>query len=162
MTSWDRARVVAHTGDVDETLLGVAVDRERLTAVVRRVTGRPDAVINAVSVRPASHRVENMTTRALTHVWGTLSDGTPWPPFAQEDVRSTLDWQDEPRVYTSRLAEDLPPGLRLPTLYAVDEAEEHRVATELGLRRHACHPGHQLRWSAAVELDGEDVAEQLS
>jgi hypothetical protein len=34
------------------------------------------------------------------------------------------DWQDEPRVYTSPLARDLPPGLRFPHLFAVDHDDE--------------------------------------
>jgi hypothetical protein len=108
------------------------------------------------------------------------------PPFAQEEVRRTLDWRDEPRVYTSRLAEDLPPGLRLPDLYAVDEDEqritlwleevtdtqpwgparyqraarqlgrlagrwpEHRVASELGLRR---RPPAELFFGKITHVD---------
>lgn len=133
-----------HAASIDpDTDAALAVDRERLTAVVRRVVGRPDAQLATVQVRPASHQVENMTTQALTHVWGTLADGTPWrvfaktlrpawhaplweqiPPTFHDQVRRTLDWQDEPHVYTSPLARDLPSGLRLPRLYGVDRGEE--------------------------------------
>lgn len=133
-----------HEASIDpDTDAGVTLDRERLTAVVRRVTGRPDAELATVCARPASHRVENMTTQALTHVSGTLVDGTPWrvfaktlrpawhaplweqiPPEFHDQVRQTLDWQDEPQVYISHLARDLPPGLRFPHLFAVDDGDE--------------------------------------
>ncbi len=133
-----------HEATIDpDTHPAAAPDQEQLTAVVRRVTGRPDAQLATVRVRPASHRVENYTTQALTHVWGTLSDGTPWrvfaktlrpawhapqweliPPQFHEQVRRTLNWQDEPRVYASPLARDLPPGVRFPHVFAVDHGEE--------------------------------------
>lgn len=122
---------------------GISLDQDRLAEVVRRATGRGDAQIATVDARPAAHRVENMTTAALTHVWGTLTDGTPWrvfaktlrpawhapawdqiPPVFHEEVRRALDWQDEPRIYTGPLSGDLPGDLRLPTLYAIDEIDE--------------------------------------
>lgn len=122
---------------------GVPVDPVRLTAVVRRATGRHDAEIASVETRPATHRVENMTTAALTQVSGTLSDGTPWrvfaktlrpawhaplwadiPPAFHEQVKRSLDWHDEPRTYRGPLADDLPGDLRLPRLYGLDETDE--------------------------------------
>jgi hypothetical protein len=120
---------------------GVALDR--IAEVVRRVTGRDDAQVATVDARPAARRVENMTTAALTHVSGTLTDGTPWrvfvktlrpawkapqwnqiPPAFHAQVCRVLDWQDEPRVYTGPLSGDLPGGMRLPELYAIDEDDE--------------------------------------
>ena len=79
MTFIDRAT----TTDLDEAVPRVFVDRERLAGVVQRVTGRLDAVLDAVWARPASHRVGNMTTLALTHVSGRLADGTSWRVFAK-------------------------------------------------------------------------------
>ena len=125
------------------TLDGVAIDHARLTEVVRSVTGRADAEVASVETRPAAHRAENMTTAALTHVTGTLTDGTPWrvfaktlrpawcapmwaviPPVFHDEVRRTLDWRDEPRIYTGPLADDLPDGLRLPAFHGVDDGDE--------------------------------------
>lgn len=122
---------------------GVPLDPDRLAEVARGVTGRDDAVVAFIDARPAPHRVENMTTAALTHVSGTLTDGTPWrvfaktlrpawhaptwdliPPAFHEQVRRALDWTDEPRVYTGPLSGDLPGDLRLPRLYATYEADE--------------------------------------
>lgn len=128
---------------VSAALDGGAVDPVRLTEVVRRATGRDGARIASVETRPAAHRVENMTTAGLTHVSGTLTDGTPWrlfaktlrpawrspmwndiPPVFHEQVKRTLDWHDEPRIYRGPLVDDLPDGLRLPRLYGLDETEE--------------------------------------
>jgi len=123
---------------------GPSLDRDRLTAVVRRATGRDDAQLASIDSRPAAHRVENMTTSALTHVFGTLTDGTSWrvfaktlrpawlallwdeiPPMFHDQVRRSLNWQDEPRIYRGPLAGDVPGDLRLPELYGIDEGEEH-------------------------------------
>jgi hypothetical protein len=128
---------------VSASLDGVAVEPMRLTEVAGRATGRDGAEVASVETRPAAHRVENITTAALTHVSGTLTDGTPWrvfaktlqpawcspmwkdiPPAFHEQVKRTLDWHDEPRIYRGPLADDLPAGLRLPRLYGLDETEE--------------------------------------
>lgn len=122
---------------------GAAVDRERLAVVAAAATGRDRVEVATIEVRPAAHRVENMTTAALDHVSGTLADGTPWrafaktlrpawhapmwdqiPPAFHEQVRRVLDWEDEPRVYAGPLAEDVPGELRLPRLYAMDRTED--------------------------------------
>lgn len=121
----------------------LGLDPERLAEVVHRLTGRPDAEIATVEARPAAHRVDNMTTAALTHVSGTLVDGTEWrlfvktlrpawrapmwdqiPPIFHDSVRRELNWEDEPRIYTGPLSDDLPGDLRLPQLYAIDRGDE--------------------------------------
>jgi len=119
------------------------LDPGRLAEAVQRLTGRADAEIATVEARPAAHRVDNMTTAALTHVSGTLVDGTPWrlfvktlrpawraplwdqiPPTFHDSVRRELNWEDEPRIYTGPLSDDLPGDLRLPELYAIDRDDE--------------------------------------
>ncbi len=128
---------------ISAELEGVPVGPARLTEVVRGATGRDDAEVASVETRGAAHRVENMTTAALTHVSGTLTDGMPWrvfaktlrpawhaplwaqiPPAFHEQVRRTLDWQDEPRIYRGPLGDDLPGELRLPQLYGLDETDQ--------------------------------------
>lgn len=118
----------------------LTVEDERLTAVVRAVTGRPSARLGTVERSPVGGRVDNMTTAAIERLRGTLSDGTAWsvvvkvlrpvtdapqfaliPPEFHDVIRATLDWLDEPRVYRSRLASVLPDGLRMPQLFAVDD-----------------------------------------
>lgn len=135
--------VTTPVADAWQPVPDVVRDRDRLAAVVRRATGRDDAVIATATARPAAHRVSNMTTAALTRVRGRLVDGTPWrvfaktlhpvwcapewdriPPEAHEEAKRDLDWQDEPRIYRGPLAKDLPAGMRLPRLLAVDEGDE--------------------------------------
>lgn len=122
---------------------GVPVAPARFTEIVRRATGREGVELASIETRPAAHRVANMTTAALTHVSGTLTDGTPWrvfaktlrpcwhaptwadiPPAFHDQVRTSLDWQDEPRIYGGPMAADLPGDLRLPRLYGIDESDE--------------------------------------
>lgn len=128
---------------ISAMLDGVPIDPTQLTDIVRRATGLDDAEIDTIQSRPAAHRVENMTTAALTHVFGTLSDGTPWrvfaktlrpawhapmwadiPPAFHDEVKRSLDWHDEPRIYRGPLADDLPGDLRLPRLHGVDETDD--------------------------------------
>jgi hypothetical protein len=124
----------------------VSLDPDRLAEVVKRATGRANSDIAMIDVRQAAHRVENMTTAALTHVAGTLIDGTPWrifvktlrpawdaptwsqiPTHFHEEVRRALDWEDEPRIYTGPLSREMPGNLRLPTLYGIDRTDERIV-----------------------------------
>ena len=90
---------------------------------------------------PLGHRVANMTTRSLERATGRFGDGTKGsvvvktlqpasastmfgniPPQFHADVLRELHWLDEPRVYRSGLADAMPAGLRLPIVYAIDEA----------------------------------------
>ncbi|HEX7135147.1 MAG TPA: hypothetical protein VF228_21415 [Iamia sp.] len=115
-----------------------------LRDAVRAATGRDG--VATWTAEPLDHHVDNMTTERLDRVTGTLDDGTTWslvaktlrpasaspqwamiPPFAHEQVLRELDWRDEPRVYRSALATDLPQGVRLPRLWHVDEGDERIV-----------------------------------
>jgi hypothetical protein len=111
---------------------------ESLARVVRAVTGRADAVIATIDRRPLA-AVDNMTTQTIERVSGTLADGTGWsvvaktlrpvsqaPEFAeipehlQPMVAATLDWRDEPAIWSSGLADQLPRGLRMPRRYEIE------------------------------------------
>lgn len=48
-------------------------------------------------------------------------------PF-RDQVMDELPWRAEPDLYRSDLAALLPPGMRMPTVYRVDELEDDRVA----------------------------------
>jgi hypothetical protein len=114
-----------------------------VTAVARAATGRPDAEPGPWRAEPLGPQVDNMTTEGLHLVVGELADGTPWravakvlqpasaspffafvPPDLHGSVLTNLDWTDEPRLYRCGLADDPPPGVRLPELYAFDEGAE--------------------------------------
>jgi hypothetical protein len=118
---------------------------ETLTRVVRAATGRPDAAIATIDRRPIA-AVDNMTTEIIERVSGTLADGTGWsvvtktlrpisqaPEFAeipaelQPMVMATLDWRDEPAIWRSDLADDLPSGFRMPRLYEIEQRDD-RIA----------------------------------
>ena len=112
-----------------------------LIEAVRTATGRPDARVVRVERTTPVHRVENMTTRALVRHRAEVDDGTTvrlfakslhpaacspaWehiPPVARPQVLVDLHWLDEPRLYSCGLADDLPPGLRFPALWHVEES----------------------------------------
>lgn len=117
----------------------LTLDPARLRAAVRSALDVPDAELATWESTESGHRIENMTTRSLLHVRGTLTDGTPWRLFVkvlhpasqspvwqlipsefQDAVERALDWRDEPRVYASGLDGELPPGLRLPRVHRID------------------------------------------
>ncbi len=97
-----------------------------------------------VTRTPLDHRLENLTTTALDRCRGTGPDGAWWsvvvktlqpasahPAFAEipemfrSEVLEDLDWRGEPAVYRSDLGAELPPPLRMPTVYGVaDEGPE--------------------------------------
>ena len=114
---------------------------------MRAALGRPEAEVDRwEAAAPGGFVVDNMTTERLDRVCGTLVDGTAWslfaktlrpvsaspqwamiPPFAQDLVCDRLDWLDEPRVYRSCVADDLPAGVRLPHLLHVEEGDDRIV-----------------------------------
>jgi tRNA A-37 threonylcarbamoyl transferase component Bud32 len=115
---------------------------DTLTRVVRAATGRSDATIATIARRTIA-AVDNMTTETIERLSGTLADGTDFsvvaktlrpiahaPEFAaipdqlQPMVAATLDWRDEPAIWASGLADELPSGLRLPRLYEIEERDE--------------------------------------
>ena len=90
---------------------------------------------------PTGHEVENMTTRALERLRGTLDCGISWSVFAKslhpasaspmwdeipeefrDSVLEDLNWLDEPRIYRSDLRHRLPDGLRMPEVFRIDES----------------------------------------
>ena len=112
-------------------------------AAVRAAAAPADPTIVRWEERPASHRVENMTTNSLVHHRVALDDGSTldlfaktlhpascspgWaeiPEFARAQVLQDLHWLDEPRLYRCGLAADLPGGLRFPRLFHVEEGTD--------------------------------------
>jgi hypothetical protein len=111
--------------------------------LARAATGRSDAVVRDWDLAPAGGRIENLTTDRLERLTGTLDDGTPWSVFAKTlhpasdsptwaqipeefhaSVLEDLPWLAEPHLYQNGLARKLPPGLRLPTVFRIDEGAD--------------------------------------
>lgn len=109
------------------------------SAVIRQATGGARATTS--SREAVEHRIENMTTSRLERFSGSRTDGTGWsviakslqpasrhpsfaeiPPEHRQQVLEDLDWTDEPRLYRSGLGEQLPHPLRMPSIFAIDEA----------------------------------------
>ncbi|MCU1370324.1 MAG: aminoglycoside phosphotransferase [Ilumatobacteraceae bacterium] len=122
------------------------LDHARIREVVRLALDRPDAEVASIEVAPSAHVVDNMTTESLHHVSGTLVDGTPWrlfakvlqpasaspvmafvPPDHHASLMANLNWLDEPRVYRSDLRHDVPDGLTMPEVHAIDEVGDRIV-----------------------------------
>jgi hypothetical protein len=123
-------------------------DDDTVRKVAAAALARPGVAageIESVEIRPASHRIDNMTTAALHHVEVALVDGSRCEVFAKvlqpacssplmafvpedhhADVMRNLNWLDEPAVYRSALSADLPDGLRMPRLFAID-ADDDRI-----------------------------------
>ncbi|MEV8375398.1 phosphotransferase [Kribbella sp. NPDC056861] len=125
-------------------------DEQTLTALVREATGRPDAVPRTARVKVFDYEIGTPSTAALLRVLGTaeLSSGETvewsafvkklqsprhWPllhlipePFRQHFV-DNLPWRLELAVHRGTLATLLPDGLRLPTIYRLDEYDDDRA-----------------------------------
>lgn len=111
-----------------------------VTFLARAATGAT-LKVSEWALAPTGHEVENMTTRALERLRGTLDCGTSWSVFAKslhpafespmwdevpeefrDSVLEDLNWLDEPRIYRSDLRHRLPDGLRMPEVFRIDES----------------------------------------
>ncbi len=122
-----------------------------LEDVLRRALGRPDLVVDRVDRTPVTHRITAPVTGSLDRVHVTAHDSTPvqvrcvvkvvqsamhgLPPSIpladRERIAAGIPWRLEVEVYTGDTAGRMPPGLRLPRLYAALERPDER--TELWL-----------------------------
>ncbi len=111
-----------------------------LLPVALAAAGRDEGRLGTWQVAASPHRVENMTTHSLDRITGTFADGSRWSVFVKvlhpasesplwasipeehrPQVLEELNWLDEPSVYRSGLADQMPAGLRLPQVFQVDE-----------------------------------------
>ena len=121
-------------------MLPSELTRAEVEELAGRASGRPNATVTTWSV--ATMPITNLTTGGLARISGLFADGTAWSLFAKslrpveeseawavipeehhDEVRQELNWLDEPRVYRSGLAAELPDGLRFPTIFRIDEGE---------------------------------------
>jgi hypothetical protein len=128
-----------------------ALDDQEYADLVRTVTGQPDAEPVDVRVELVDYPIGTPSTEALLRVSGTarLADGTTtrWSSFVKklqsprhwsqielvpEQIREqfiqNLPWRLEIAAHESDLSTLLPEGMRLPTLYRLDEHDDERAA----------------------------------
>ncbi|GAB2672632.1 phosphotransferase [Kribbella swartbergensis] len=130
-----------------------ALTGDDLTALVRTITGHPEADPGAVRVEPVDYPIGTPSTAALLRVFGTatLPTGSPetytvdwscfvkqlqsvrhWPhitmvpePFREAFIQN-MPWQLDIAVHQSGLGDLLPDGMRLPTAYRIDLYDDDR------------------------------------
>ncbi len=131
------------------TTLPGGLPADELTAALRRWTGRPHLVVDAVTTAPVAHRYSAPTTRAITRVAVSARDGGEpvalrlvvkelqraiegLPPEIPPELRGYIDsqipWRTEADVYSGTVRAALPPGLRMPDLVHAAEGPGDRVA----------------------------------
>ena len=118
-----------------------------LADVVRAATGRPEAVASRWWTEPVDYAVGSWGTGDLARVRGraTTRSGTQdWSVFVKtlrsparmidalpETLRARaaadLTWRHEADIYRAGLDDVLPPGLRMPERYRIDNAGDGRV-----------------------------------
>ncbi|WP_432947650.1 phosphotransferase [Kribbella sp. CA-253562] len=166
------------THDTGLAALGVAApDETSLTELVKAIIGRRDAVPASVRVEEAEYTIGTPTTEQLARVYGTalLSDGSvrEWSCFVkrlqspklwryihlipaqlQEELINQLLWRLEVAAYTSDLHEYLPEGLRLPTVFRIDELGDDRATIWMENVVHAPGSWDLARFGRAAHLLG--------
>ncbi|MGH8931473.1 MAG: phosphotransferase [Egibacteraceae bacterium] len=132
-------------------LLGPAVvSDDDLAMLVRSSLGRPGLELVDWWVEPVHYRVGTPSTGLLARVKGIARDGKGlvrwslfvkvlqslrhWPDLhlfpsevVEEQIRQ-FPWGVEADLYRSPLATMLPPGLRLPHVYRIDDLGDDRIA----------------------------------
>ena len=118
-----------------------------LEDMVRRALGRPELVIDDVFRAPIAHRITAPATGSLDRVHVTAHDSAPvevrlvvkvlqsaihgLPPHipleARKRIAAAVPWRLEAEVYTGGTAQCMPPGLRLPRLFAALERADDRI-----------------------------------
>ena len=130
----------------DEDLPG-CMTVPQLQDVLRRALGRPALVVDGVVRTPIDHRITAPSTGSLDRVRVTAHDSDPVevllvvkvlqsamhglpshiPLEDRERIAATVPWRLEAEVYAADTAERMPPGLRLPRLFAAIERPDDRI-----------------------------------
>ncbi|WP_371404592.1 aminoglycoside phosphotransferase family protein [Kribbella sp. NBC_00662] len=124
-----------------------ALPDDDFTALVRTITGDPQAVPADVRVEPVDYPIGTPSTESLNRVFGTTTGTSEewscfvkkfqsvrhWPMIGMlpEEFREpfihNLPWQLEIAVHRSDIAEILPEGMRLPATYRIDVYDDDRA-----------------------------------
>ncbi len=157
--------------------LGYAqVTPEQLTTLVGRAVGSAVTLLSA-EVHPVNYPAGSITTGALLRVAGTarsmdskllswsvfvkqLQSARVWPllhvipgPHRETWVNG-FPWRIEIDAYTSRLAELLPDGIRLPAVYDIIEIDDDRAAVWMEDVQPTAAPWTLARFERAARLLG--------
>jgi hypothetical protein len=120
---------------------------DRLQEELRRSLGRPHLLVDVVDCVPIDHPITAPATGSLTRVVVRAHDPEPvelrlvakvvqsaihgLPPFVpledRQRIAAGIPWRLEPEVYTAGTADLMPPGLRLPRLFAAVEHPDDRI-----------------------------------
>lgn len=117
-----------------------ALPDDDLTALVRTITGDPEAAPGEVYVEEVDYPIGTPSTASLHRVFGTgwscfvkrLQSPRHWPYIAmvpegfREAFVQNLPWQLEIAVHRSSMADLLPQGMRLPKAYRIDVYDDDR------------------------------------
>jgi hypothetical protein len=130
-----------------------ALAEAALTDAARAATGRPDVAVTRWWTEPVAYPIGSWATAELTRVRGVATDGAgsvPWSAFvkvlrsphglrlpdglppgprARMQAMAAADrtWRHEADVYRADLDDVLPPGMRLPARYRIDERDGDRI-----------------------------------
>ncbi|UBU17138.1 phosphotransferase [Nonomuraea gerenzanensis] len=143
-----------------------------LTPLVRQALDRPDAEVASCRVAPLAHVPGTPSTGSLRRVSGTTTCGRSWsfvvksihsvrhwphlhllPEAARDGFVAVFPWRIEADVYAS--GRRLPPGLRMPRLYLLDDLGDDRIDLWLEDVR-TCGPARWdlTRYAAAARVLG--------
>lgn len=118
-----------------------------LESMLRSALGRPGLVVDDVVRSPVPHEITAPATASLDRVRVVAHDGEPvelrlvvkvlqsalqglppqMPAEDRERVAAGIPWRLEAEIYAGDTAERMPPGLRLPRLYAALERPGDRI-----------------------------------
>ncbi|MFI6740969.1 hypothetical protein ACIBI9_49305 [Nonomuraea sp. NPDC050451] len=145
--------------------------RTHLTPLVRKYLDNEGAEVESIRVEPIDHTSGTPSTGGLRRVSGTTTCGRAWsffvkslhsarhwvnigviPEPARTEFVAGFPWRTEAEVYTSGLP--LPPGLRLPRLFLIDDLGDERL--DLWLEDVRAAPGEWdlTRYAAAARALG--------
>jgi hypothetical protein len=132
-------------GEVIRVLDGVLTDA-MVADLARGVLGDPGGMVNRWWIDPVNYQFGTPTTKGAVRVRGVMADARGWsvfvkvvqafrhwpmidilPPGLRQDALDSPLWRYEADLYTSRVRELLPAGLRLPVLYDVVDLGDDRL-----------------------------------
>lgn len=150
ISSTEPGGTMTSTENLTAPLGRAALDDQAFTDLVRSITGRPDAEPATLRVEPVDYEIGTPSTEELLRLHGTATltggETASWSCFVKrlrsvkwwagiaavpaafrEDFIQKMPWRLEIAVHTSGLAAHLPDGLRLTTVYRIDEHDDDRA-----------------------------------
>ncbi|MET3722096.1 MULTISPECIES: hypothetical protein [unclassified Arthrobacter] len=117
-----------------DTLGAASVSARKLADLAAVVLGRPSADLVSASAAQITFPMFSITSVPFSVVIKLSQSPLLWngiaqvPPAFRADLAHHYRWRTEAEVYASGLADAMPHGGRLPTLYSIEELDEQRIA----------------------------------